>query len=278
VPALANALQIKPTGRKPGLPGDHGGKRALGVVVVPVRRFAQHAVQIGARGDAAVSVFRILLGQSRARLDQLLLFGPGLQAIGLGVHAVAHQVGQGQHDANQHFFVIFAGVGPLIVVQQIGQRGFGQVVLFQMIESVADLSQGLLGHRRTAGEQLGHRQIEFDDIAVFARFRQELLELQHRLLGLPAEVQLAADADAVRMRRAARGGGYQQQPNAGTSFPVGQGPLHQIRRPPPAAKGSVLQRAVIFERPQRRPMIAFADHRRLLVVLAVVNVDQFHRQ
>ena len=227
VAALANSLQIEPAGGKIGLPGHDGGKRAFGVVVVPVRRFAQNTVQIRPHRHAAISVFGVLLVQLRARLDDLLLLGVHLQAVGLRVPAIAHQVRQRQGDADQDFFVILARVGPLGVVRQIGQRGFREVLLLQVIEPVANLAQRLLGLGRAAGEQLCHRQIEFGDVLLFAGVGQEFFQLQRRLLRLPAKVQVAGASDAIRVSRAAGGDGQQQDPEAGTEVSIpGQGRPH----------------------------------------------------
>ena len=110
VPAAGGPLQVLLAEGEVGLPTADDGRVAGRVVVVGVRLFAEQAVDVGAQGHALIGQLGILALFVDPGVDDLLLLFGHLQGIGAGIAAVGHQVGDGQKGADQHFFIIFAGI------------------------------------------------------------------------------------------------------------------------------------------------------------------------
>ena len=102
-------------------------------------------------------------------LHDLLLLVGHLQGVRLGVAAVVHQVGQGQHRANQDLLVIFAGVGDGVVVRQHRSGGLRRALLLQVIEPVADFAEQDFRLLRTSGGEFDHGPVELQHVGVGAR-------------------------------------------------------------------------------------------------------------
>ena len=107
--------------------------------------------------------------------DLLLLFGH-LQGVGPGVAAVGHQIRDGQKGADQHFFIIFAGIAAAVVV---GEHRGGQLagaLLLEIVEMVADLAERPLGLFRLAVGQGDDRSLERNHVAFLAMALADLVD------------------------------------------------------------------------------------------------------
>jgi hypothetical protein len=158
------ALEILLAGGEIGLPAYNRLEGSGRVVVVGVRLFAENAAEIRGQCDLLVGRLGVLLVLDCRGLDDLLLLVHDLQAVGLGIAAVVHQVGDGEHCPDENFFVILAGVGQARVVGEHARGLFGRAILLEVIEAVADLSQQALRFRRAAIRQQHQRLLELDDV------------------------------------------------------------------------------------------------------------------
>ena len=114
-PAVYTALcprQIRLSGLESWLPADHLVIGSRGIIVVAKRRFPNHAAQVGRDGQGCIDAGGLLLLLGRGLLQQFVLLGVDLQAIGLRVLSVVQEIGQRQKDARQDLFVVLSRSRP----------------------------------------------------------------------------------------------------------------------------------------------------------------------
>jgi len=167
---------VRGTGAEVGLPAGDGGEVAGGVVVVAMGGLAEDAPQVGRQGHLLVAGLGVRAVGAAGGRDDPVLLGDHLQAVGLGVVAVLHEVRQRQHRPHEHLLVIRARVGAGRVVGQQDAGRLAGVRLLQVVEPVANLPQHPLGLRGPPVGEGHHRPVEGEHVGVVAVAGQTLAE------------------------------------------------------------------------------------------------------
>ena len=152
--------QIRLSGLESWLPADHLVVGSRSIIVVAERRFSNHAAQVGRDGQGRVDAGGLLLLLGIGLLQELVLLGVDLQAIGLRILSVVQEIGQRQKDARQDLFVVLSRVGQTLVVRQHAEARFQRVGLLQFIEVVPHATQRPLRLVRFSTHQLDHGQVQ----------------------------------------------------------------------------------------------------------------------
>ena len=201
--AFCGPRAIGPARPEVGLPVDHQLKISKGVVVVAVRLLAEDAAQIRGQRDlpgGGLRVGAVLLG--RGPHDLLLPLG-GLIRVGLGIGAVAGEIRDREHGADEHLLVILAGIGLLLVVGEHRPGILGRALLLEMVEPIPDLLEEILGFHRSPVGQSHERLVEHEHFRIPRMLREVGRDQALRLVEIAAMERGPHRLEARDMRGAA---------------------------------------------------------------------------